>query len=102
MSAHSVLPAARRERLIALQLFEPADSGGIKDDLCTLNGIHACCFRIPLVVTNQRSDHGLAGVHLYVSEIAGREVTLLVIIRIVRDVHLAVLARELPAGIVDQ
>src|SRR5262249_22485674 len=100
MGAHSVCPAARRERLIALQLFEPADRSRITEDLRTLNSIHTRGFRIPLVVTNQRSDHSLACIHLYVAEIAGREVILLVIIRIVGDVHLAVLSRKLSAGIV--
>src|SRR5207247_766367 len=71
MSAHCVFPTPRRERLIALQRFEPADRRRIKDDLRTLNGVDARCFRIPLVVTNQRSDNGFARIYLHVSEIAG-------------------------------
>ena len=102
MSAHRIFPTTRRKRLVALQFFEPSDRRGIKNNFCTLDGVHPCRLRIPLVIADQRRDDRFPRVHLHVPEIAGGEVILLEIIRIVRDVHLPVFAGKPPVGIVNQ
>src|SRR6266516_7851086 len=92
VGAHGVLPTPRGERLVAPQLFKPADGRGIENDLRPLNRIHASRFRIPLVIADKRSNDGLAGVHLHIAEIARRKLVLLIIVGIMRNMYLPVFA----------
>src|ERR1051326_2961050 len=85
MRAHGVFPPARRERLISLEFFEPPYSRRIKDNLCAFNGVHPRSFRIPLVITNQGSDDGLARIHPNIAEITWREIMLFIVIRVMRN-----------------
>src|SRR2546422_9594025 len=68
VGAHGVFPTPRGEWLVAPQLFEPTDGRGIENDLRPLNRIHAGRLRIPLVITDKRSNDGLAGIHLDIAE----------------------------------
>src|SRR4051812_33100633 len=79
----------------------PPDRGGIKDDARAFERRQACAFRIPLIPANQRADFSFARVESLVAEIAGREIELLVIKRIVRNVHLAIHAFERSVRIED-
>src|SRR5215831_16342768 len=94
MRTHRIFPALRRERFISLELFKPSNRGRIKDDLRSLNRIDSGRFRKPLVIADERSDHSLAGVDLNVADIPWRKIMLLVVIRIVRNVHLSILAGQ--------
>src|SRR4051794_18884474 len=102
--------AAIRDRVTALHRFParvlrlavflllggmPADRGGIKDQLRTAQRGQARSFRIPLIPANAHSDVSLLRRPGFESEIAGREVKLLVERRVIRDVHLAIFAEEL-------
>src|SRR5688572_26360781 len=80
--------------LAVLRLFlgMPADRRRIDEDLGALHRREPRGFRVPLVPADEHAElHGL-GVEDFEAEIARREVILLVIARVVGDVHLAVLA----------
>src|SRR5579884_1367019 len=68
----------------------PADRSGIKENLRALQGGEARSLRIPLVPANQRTDFSRLRVERAEAEIAGGEVKLFVIKRVVRNVHFAV------------
>ena len=68
----------------------PADTGRIKNHLSTPERGDPRSLRIPLVPANLHADASVPGVEIWEAEIAGSEVKLFVIQRIVRDVHLAV------------
>src|SRR5690606_7097492 len=70
----------------------PADRGGIEEDLRALHRSEACRFRVPLVPADQHAELGSFRTETLEAEVAGGEIVLLVIARIVRYVHLAVLA----------
>src|SRR4030095_6058406 len=74
---------------------QPADCGGIKKKLCTTKRSESCCFREPLVPTDQRAHFPISSVMSLKTKIAGSEVELFVVKRIVGNVHLAILARNL-------
>src|SRR5262245_44098213 len=99
VSAHGMFPSPCRKRLIPPQLFKPPDRGWIKNDLCSLDRIDSRRFRIPLVITDQRGHNRLARTHLDVAQITGREIVLLVVVGIVRDMHLAIFARHFSARV---
>src|SRR4249919_2555459 len=70
----------------------PADRGGIKENIGALQGSQARAFGIPLVPTDESAHAAILGVKGLEAEITGREIELLVIERIVRDMHLAIQA----------
>src|SRR5215217_4167510 len=89
-------------RLIHLLLFvrEPADGCRVEQKLGAAERRQPGRFRKPLVPTDKRADLAVGGVMRLKAEIAWREIKLLVVKRIVWDMHLAILARDL-AGRVD-
>ena len=68
----------------------PANRGGIKKQLRTLQCRKARTFGIPLVPAHQSSDASDAGIDGAIAEVAGGEVILFVIKRVVGNVHLAI------------
>src|SRR5512133_3001310 len=68
----------------------PADCRGIEEHLCSLERRETRAFRIPLIPAHKRPDLSLRYIEDLVSEIARREIELLVVERVVRDVHLAI------------
>ena len=68
----------------------PADGGGIKEHFGALQRGQTRAFGIPLVPANQGADAAKRGIDGLESEIAGGEVVLLVVKRIVGDMHLAI------------
>ena len=71
----------------------PADRRGIEEDLGPSEGRQPGGLGIPLVPADERADPGVRGLERLEPEVAGREVVLLVIERVVGDVHLAIAAR---------
>src|SRR5438552_2970971 len=72
----------------------PADRSRIKQHVRALQRRQARALGIPLVPANQRAEASGAGVESAESEVAGREIELFVIERIVRDVHFAIKAAQ--------
>ncbi len=77
----------------------PADRRGIEQHFGALQRREPRAFGIPLVPANQRAHAAKGGIHGLKAQIARREVILLVIKRIVGDVHLAVDAGDLAVGV---
>ena len=77
-----------------LRLFArmPPDGGGREKNLRTTQRREPCRFGVPLVPADADSDAREFCVPGGKSEVSGREVKLLVVERVVRDVHLAVLS----------
>src|ERR1019366_6784074 len=80
----------------------PADGGGIEQNLRALQCRQARGFGIPLVPADQHADLAVAGWPGAETEVAWSEIELLVIERVVRDVHLAIDAQERAVGIDDR
>ena len=72
----------------------PADGGGIEEHVRALQGGKARALGIPLIPADQRSDRALFEIEALEAQVAGREVILLVVERIVGDVHLAIHAAD--------
>ena len=72
----------------------PADGGGVEEELGAVEGGEAGGLGEPLVPADEDADAGVAGVPGAELAVAGGEVELLVIKRIVGDVHLAIDADE--------
>jgi peptidyl-prolyl cis-trans isomerase B (cyclophilin B) len=70
----------------------PADGGGVEKNLCAAQRREPGCLRIPLVPAYTHADAGKLGVPSQESKVPWRKVKLLVKKRVVRNVHLAVLA----------
>ena len=91
MSSHHCLPGSA---LALLFLFcvagSIADGSGIDEDLCPLKGHQARCLRIPLIPAHHHTQSTYTGVDGVEAEIAWGEVELLVVGRIIGDVHLAI------------
>ena len=68
----------------------PADRGGIEQDLGALQRGQAGAFGIPLVPAHQRAHAADGGVESAIAQVAGGEVILFVVERVVGDVHLAI------------
>ena len=68
----------------------PANSRGIDKQICTTKGHQSSGLRVPLIPANQYAKTTHGGRYGPEVEVAGREVELLVVRRIVRDVHFAV------------
>ena len=71
---------------------EPTDGGWVEQDLGAAQGGEARGLRVPLVPADQHPDAAKAGVPASEAEVARGEVELLVVLRIVGNVHLPVLA----------
>src|SRR5712671_1671170 len=72
----------------------PADGGGIKKNFRALHGREARGFRIPLVPANQNANFAVAGLPRSEAEVPGREIKLLVIERVVGNMHFSVRAEQ--------
>ncbi len=68
----------------------PADGGGEEEDFGSAEGGEAGAFGIPLVPADESADGALRGLRGFEAEVAGGEVELFVVERVVGDVHLAV------------
>ena len=77
----------------------PADSRGKEQHLGALQRGDARALGIPLVPADQSAHAASARIHSLKTEIAQREVVLLVVERIVGDMHLAIDAGNLSVGI---
>src|SRR5690606_28816293 len=77
----------------------PAAGGGVEEDPRAAHGREPRRFRVPLVPADQHTDPAELRVPRAKAEIAGGEVEFLVESRIVRDVHLAVLAEIAAVGV---
>src|SRR6185437_15596856 len=77
----------------------PSNSGGIKKNGRALERRQPRAFRIPLVPAHERADAAYFGVKGAKAEIAGSEVVLFVVERIVWDVHFAVKAAKCAIGV---
>ena len=72
----------------------PADCSWIKEHLRALERSQPSAFGVPLVPTNQHANFAITCLPCPKTEIARREVELLIIERIVRDMHFAVNAQQ--------
>src|SRR6266487_2826135 len=72
----------------------PADGSRVEKNLRPLQRRQPRALRIPLVPANQHADLAVAGLPRAETQITGREIKLLVVKRIVRDVHLPVRAEQ--------
>src|ERR1700683_801790 len=79
----------------------PADCRGIKQHGRALQRGEARAFRKPLIPADERAQPAGAGVQGTKPEISGCEIKLLVVKRVVGDVHLAVEAAQRAVGIED-
>src|SRR5215208_4181680 len=80
---------------------QPANGGWVKQKLGAAEGRQPRGFRKPLVPADERPEFAVSRVVRFEAEISGSEIKLFVIKRIVRDMHLAILAGDL-ARRVDQ
>ncbi len=77
----------------------PADAGGIENHIRAAECGEARAFGIPLVPADLHADARVASVKIRKAEVAGSEIELFVIERIIRNVHLAVFAQEGAVGV---
>src|SRR2546430_5595563 len=68
----------------------PSDGSGIKQHVSALQCGDTGALGIPLVPANERSDPADIGIEGAVAKVAGSEVELFIVKRIVRNVHLSV------------
>src|SRR5712691_1525467 len=80
---------------------QPANRCWIEKKLCATHGGQACGFGKPLVPADQRPDSRILRIVSLETQISRREIKLLVVERVVRYVHLAILARNLAVSIND-
>ncbi len=90
-----------RRTVLGLFRHQPADRGGIEEELCAGERGEPRRLRVPLVPADEHARLGKPGVPRAVAEIARREVELFVIVGVVRNVHLPVLAQVAAVGIED-
>ena len=79
----------RRTKLFLFRRM-PADGGGIKKQIGASQGGDAGCFRVPLVPTDKRAHLSHGSIERLETQVPRREIELLVVQRVVGDVHLAV------------
>jgi len=79
----------------------PADGGWVEQHVCALQGGEARTLGIPLIPADKRADASGLGIEGAVPKVAGSEVILFVIERVVRDVHLPIFAEECAVGVED-
>ena len=100
MTALNRLP---RRLLLGPVLFllggKPADRRRVEQDLGTAQGREPCRLGVPLVPADEHADPAVASVPGAEAQVARGEVELLVVLRVVRNVHLPVLAQILPVGV---
>ena len=72
---------------------DPTDGGRIDQQLCTVQSHEPCCLRVPLVPADQHAEAPHRSLDRPEAQIPRCEIELLVEARIVRNMHLAVLAR---------
>src|SRR4030095_11373595 len=87
---------------LLLLFWMPADRGRIKNDLRAAQRSQTRRFWIPLVPANADTEISARCFPALKTEIARRKIEFLVIKRIVRDVHLAILAKQLAVGVDDR
>src|SRR3954454_4462368 len=79
-----------RDTELSLLRRMPSDSGWIEQNICTLQRGEPRPLRIPLVPADKSAEAPGTGVESAISQISWREIKLLVIEGIVRNVHLAI------------
>src|SRR6267154_1830605 len=79
----------------------PGNAGGIENHVRAAERGEARAFRVPLVPADLDGDARVLGIEIRKAEVAGSEVKLFVIERIVGDMHFAVFAEERTVGIKD-
>src|SRR6185295_15132293 len=72
----------------------PSNRGGIEQDLGALQRGQAGAFGIPLVPAHQRAHAADGSIESAIAQVAGSEVILFVVQRVVGDVHLAIQAAQ--------
>src|SRR5207302_6556134 len=77
----------------------PADGRGIKKNIRAAQARETRAFRIPLVPADQSADPAVPRVEIGKAQITRSEIELLVVERIVRDVHLAVKPEQRTVGV---
>ena len=77
----------------------PADGGGVEQNLCPLHGGETGGFRVPLVPADEHADAAKAGLKAFVAQVAGGEIEFFLESGVLRDVHLAVQPKEGAIGI---
>src|SRR5260370_33751120 len=77
----------------------PADAGGIKNYVRAAERGDPRSLRIPLVPADLHADARVLRVEIRKAEIAGSEIKLFIVERIVGDMHLAVFPEERSVGI---
>ncbi len=85
--------------MLGLLVRVPANGGGIKQHVSALHRRQPRRLGIPLVPTDQHADAPERRVEIAEAQIARSEIELLVVQRIVRDVHLAVQAQQRAVGV---
>src|SRR2546423_2058492 len=80
----------------------PADRGWIKQNLRAAQGRKARRFRVPLVPADADADLAVSRRPRLEPKVARREIEFLVVGRIVRDMHLAILPEVLTIGVDDR
>ena len=95
MSAHHCCPCLSLALLLILCVIGGiSDSGRVEKHLCPLHSHQSGCLRIPLIPAHQHSQSPRTRVNRVETEVAGREVELLIVGRIVRNMHLSVFAGD--------
>ena len=77
----------------------PADGRGIEKNIRAAQARQARAFGIPLVPADQHTDSAVPRIEIRKTQVAGREIELLVVERIVRNVHLAVKPEQRAIGV---
>src|SRR5687768_15020839 len=77
----------------------PPDGSRLKENASATKPRQPRAYRIPLIPTHKRADTAVLRVEVEKTGIARREVKLLVVQRVVRDVHFAIDPEHLPIGI---
>ena len=98
-SQHRVPCRPLRFAIWLLVFRKPADGGGIAQELGAGQCGQTSSFREPLVPADADTDSPKASRKAAKTEISGSEIELLVIGRIVGDVHLTIVASDFPIGI---
>jgi hypothetical protein len=88
--------------VFGLFLRVPADRRRIEQDLRALHGVSRAPFRVPLVPADQHADPAEPVCQARNPSVAGGEIELLVVQRIIRDVHLPVDAEQRAVGVDDR
>src|SRR5450759_4999741 len=77
----------------------PADGSGIEENIGALQSGKARAFGIPLIPADESPHAAVFGIEGFEAKIAGSEIKLFIIKRVIRDVHLAIEALGAPVGV---